>query len=185
MSIVEDRPAPLAQRPVLARHRLEIDGLRGLAVTLVVGYHVTTERVSGGVDVFLVLSGFFLVTSLGSQVARTGRVAVAATLSRTLWRLVPTTLLVLAATVVASAWVMRDSRWREVAEHLVSSVAFMENAHLVRQAVDHEAANAMASPMQHLWSLSIQVQVLLATPVLVGLGWFCWPAAAGRCTAAG
>lgn len=170
MSIVEDRAAPPAQRPVLARHRPEIDGLRGLAVALVVGYHVTTGRVSGGVDVFLVLSGFFLVTSLGGQVARTGRVAVAATLSRTLWRLVPTTLLVLAATVVASAWVMPESRWREVAEHLVASVLFVENANLVREAVDYEAANALASPVQHLWSLSIQVQVLVATPLLVGLG---------------
>ncbi len=172
-SIVEDRRARRAAPPVrrpAAHHRWEIDGLRGLAVVLVVGYHVTTGRVSGGVDVFLVLSGFFLVTTLGRQVTRTGRVAVVATLSRTAWRLVPTTLLVLLATVVASAAVLPRSRWREVADHLVSSVTFTENLRLVREAVDYNAANVLASPMQHLWSLSIQGQVLLATPLLVGLG---------------
>ncbi len=163
------RPPP-AQRPVARRYRAEIDGLRGLAVALVVFYHVATGRVSGGVDVFLVLSGFFLVTALGRQVERTGRVAVAATLSRTAWRLVPTTLLVLVATLAASVWVLPRSRWREVADHLLSSVTFTENLRLVREAVDYNAANVLASPLQHLWSLSIQAQVLIATPLLVALG---------------
>lgn len=176
MSIIErppaERSAGRADRSAGGRYRPEVDGLRALAVALVVGYHVTTGRVSGGVDVFLVLTGFFLVTTLGGQVARTGRVAVVPTLVRTLWRLLPTVLLVLAGTVVASAWVLPQTRWREVTGHLISSVTFSENVRLVREAVDYSATNAAASPMQHLWSLSIQVQVLLATPVLVGLGAF-------------
>src|SRR3954470_273733 len=141
------------------RRRAEIDGLRALAVTLVVVYHVFTGRVSGGVDVFLALSGFFLVQSMTSQIRRHGRVRVLPAVARTVSRLLPTALLVLLATVVVSMWVVPQSRWREIALHLLSSVTFTENARLVREAVDYSASHAAASPMQQFWSLSIQVQV--------------------------
>ena len=61
MTIIEQQPARAPDRAVGRRYRAEIDGLRALAVALVVVYHVFSGRVSGGVDVFLVLSGFFLV----------------------------------------------------------------------------------------------------------------------------
>jgi peptidoglycan/LPS O-acetylase OafA/YrhL len=153
--------------PLRAGRRAEVDGLRALAVALVVGYHVFTGRVSGGVDVFLALSGFFLVHSLAGRLARTGRIDPLTAIVRTLSRLAPAAVLVLAATAVAGAWVMPETRWRELAEHLASSVTFTENLRLVDEAVDYAANDAAASPMQQFWSLSIQVQVLLAVPVVV------------------
>ena len=170
MTIIEQQPARAPDRAAGRRYRTEIDGLRALAVALVVVYHVSTGRVSGGVDVFLVLSGFFLVEALSRQIDRTGQVQVLSTLTRTLSRLVPAALLVLAATVVASALVVPQTRWREIAGHLLSSVTFTENHRLVREAVDYSASNAAASPMQHFWSLSIQLQVLLVAPVVVAVG---------------
>ncbi len=161
-----------AGRPVGAApaRRTEVDGLRALAVTLVVGYHVSTGRVSGGVDVFLVLSGFFLVHSLAGQHRRTGRIRVLPQLVRTTSRLVPPALVVLAVTAVAGVLVVPEGRWRELAAHLLASATFTENQRLVLEAVDYSASNAMASPLQQFWSLSIQMQVLLAAPVLVVAG---------------
>jgi peptidoglycan/LPS O-acetylase OafA/YrhL len=163
-------PAGLQVTQGAPRHRAEIDGLRALAVSLVVGYHVFTGRVSGGVDVFLVLSGYFLAQTLGRQIGRTGSVRVLASISRTLTRLMPVALIVLSATAVGCALVVPESRWRETASHLVAAVTFRENVLLVREAVDYSASNAVASPMQHFWSLSIQVQALLVAPVLVAGG---------------
>src|SRR3954454_9979199 len=80
---IETQPtAPVVPGTGRSRRRPEIDGLRALAVTLVVVYHVFTGRVSGGVDVFLALSGFFLVQSMISQIRR-GRVRVLQAVART------------------------------------------------------------------------------------------------------
>ncbi|RZU33086.1 acyltransferase family protein [Blastococcus saxobsidens] len=149
------------------RYRTEIDGLRALAVSLVVGYHVLSGRVSGGVDVFLALSGFFLVHGLTGRLARSGRVRPLRAISRTLGRLVPSAALVLAGTVAAAVLVLPSTRWREIAEHLLSAATFTENHRLVAESVDYAASNLLASPMQQFWSLSIQVQVLVAAPFLV------------------
>ncbi|MGR6965962.1 acyltransferase family protein [Geodermatophilus sp. URMC 61] len=170
MSLLLDHTTTSAPHRPRAARRPEIDGLRALAVALVVGYHVGTGRVSGGVDVFLALSGFFLVHSLLGQIARSGRVRPLTSVTRTLSRLVPPAVLVLAGTVVASALVLPETRWRELAGHLFASATFTENHHLVAESVDYAANHAIASPMQQFWSLSIQVQVLLAAPVVVAAG---------------
>src|SRR5687768_18227741 len=111
-----DKSADAPARPV-SRRRPEIDGLRALAVVLVVGYHVFTGRVSGGVDVFLTLTGFFLVHSLGTHL-RGPRPDPLAPIARTLSRLAPAAFFVLVVTAALSIWVLPETRWREVAEHL-------------------------------------------------------------------
>ncbi|MCF6744617.1 acyltransferase [Blastococcus sp. KM273128] len=167
MSAPSIAPARVGTSAEPRRYRTEIDGLRALAVSLVVGYHVFSGRVSGGVDVFLVLTGFFLVHTLTSQLGRSGTVRPLRAVSRTLGRLVPPAALVLAGTVLASAVVIPSDRWREVADHLLAAATFTENRRLVAEAVDYSASNVLASPMQQFWSLSIQVQVLVAVPFLV------------------
>ena len=163
-------PSPTVQAGPYPARRPGIDGLRAVAVALVVLYHVTTGRVSGGVDVFLALSGFFVVHSLTGQIRRSGRVRPLTSITRTLSRLVPPAVLVLAGTVAASALVLPETRWRELAGHLIASATFTENHRLVAESVDYAASNAIASPVQQFWSLSIQVQVLVAAPVVVAAG---------------
>src|SRR3954451_12797859 len=173
VSVVTQSTAPVVPETGRSRRRAEIDGLRALAVTLVVVYHVFTGRVSGGVDVFLALSGFFLVQSMTSQFRRRGRIRVLHAVARTVSRLLPTALLVLLPTVVVSMWVVPQSRWREIALPLLSSVTFTENARVVREGVDYSASNSAANPMQQFWSLSIQVQVLVLAPAVVAAGAAC------------
>ncbi|MGY2004219.1 acyltransferase family protein [Blastococcus sp. SYSU DS1024] len=156
-------PRPAGRRPA---RRPEVDGLRALAVGLVVVYHVFTGRVSGGVDVFLALTGFFLVHSLAGRL-RSGTFDPITPIARSLSRLAPAAFVVLGATVALSAVVVPETRWREIVEHLIASVTFTENLHLVDEAVEYAANDAAASPMQQFWSLSIQVQVLVAVPLIV------------------
>jgi len=171
MAPLRDAPPTRAPEPARARrYRPEVDGLRALAVALVVTHHVFTGRVSGGVDVFLVLSGFFLVVTTTGQFERVGRLPVLPTLTRTVSRLLPTALLVLAGIASAGVLLVPQTRWRELADHLLSSVTFTENRRLVQEAVDYAAGSGAASPLQHFWSLSIQLQVLLLAPVVIAAG---------------
>ncbi|RBY85473.1 acyltransferase family protein [Blastococcus sp. TF02A-30] len=167
-------PAPATATPESPRRaavrRPEIDGLRALAVALVVVYHVATGRVSGGVDVFLVLTGFFLVGSLSGVLRRPGRRNPLQPVARSLSRLGPAAFVVLAATVVGGIALLPETRWRDLTTHLVASATFTENVHLVQQSTQYAADDASASPMQQFWSLSIQVQVLVVVPLLVVAG---------------
>ncbi|TFV64230.1 UNVERIFIED_ORG: acyltransferase [Bacillus sp. AZ43] len=162
-----DAEVPARPAPTPTVRRPEIDGLRALAVALVVGYHVFTGRVSGGVDVFLVLTGFFLVQGLVGQHRRTGRIDPVTPIVRSLSRLVPAAAVVLAVTAAAAAVILPETRWRDIAAHLISSLTFTENLRLVDEAVTYGARDAATSPMQQFWSLSIQVQVLVVVPLLV------------------
>jgi peptidoglycan/LPS O-acetylase OafA/YrhL len=169
MTVLADPVVAGAAPPTSPRRvrRAEVDGLRALAVALVVIYHVFTGRVSGGVDVFLALTGFFLVTTLGARFAGTDGFDPVRPVARTLARLAPAAFVVLAATGLAALAIAPQTRWREIVEHLVSSVTFTENLRLVDESVDYAARSATTSPMQQFWSLSIQVQVLVAAPFAV------------------
>jgi len=150
-----------------SRRRPEIEGLRGLAAVLVVVYHVWVGRVSGGVDVFFVLSGFLIVGLLARTVERGDRLDLGRTWTRLFWRLVPTAALVLLVSSVAAAVVLPASRWAQNQREAVSSTLFVENWRLALDAVDYYAENSAASVVQHFWSLSIQGQFYVVAPVLV------------------
>ncbi|MBW0117079.1 acyltransferase family protein [Pseudonocardia abyssalis] len=162
-------PAPAAPGPSVAtqrRFRPELQGLRAVAVVLVVVYHVWFNRVSGGVDVFFVITGFLLTGQLLRSTTRTA-VPVLRQWARTLGRLLPAALIVLLGTVLGSALVLPESRWLQAVREVLASSLFLQNWQLAADSVDYAAQNNSASVVQHFWSLSIQVQVMLAAPVLM------------------
>lgn len=77
------------------KFRPEIEGLRAVAALLVAVYHIWMMRVSGGVDVFFVVSGFLITTSLLSRYARDGYINFFSFIFGLLKRLLPNALLVL------------------------------------------------------------------------------------------
>ncbi len=160
------RAAPAAPR----RSRPEIEGLRALAVALVVVYHVWVGRVSGGVDVFFVLSGFFLTGSLVRQATATGTVDLRAHVARLVRRLTPPAAVVLTVTLLFSLVLLPRSRWADTVPQFPASLFHLENWALARAAVDYGADNSTASPVQHFWSLSVQVQASLLWALLVLAG---------------
>lgn len=161
--------APAAPGPPVAtqrRFRPELQGLRAVAVLLVVVYHVWFGRVSGGVDVFFLITGFLLTGQLLRSADRAA-VPVLRQWARTLGRLLPAALVVLLGTVVAGALVLPESRWLQTVREVLASALFLQNWQLAADSVDYAAQNNVASVVQHFWSLSIQVQVMLAAPVLM------------------
>ncbi|WP_433555544.1 acyltransferase family protein [Pseudonocardia xinjiangensis] len=152
----------------MSTYRAELQGLRALAVVLVVVYHVWINRVSGGVDVFFLLSGFLLTGQL-VRAAERGAVDVPRRWSRTLMRLTPAAVIVLAGTVVASAVVLPAGRWPQTVREIAAAALYLENWQLAADTVDYAARNNMTSVVQHFWSLSIQGQFFLIWPPLIAL----------------
>ncbi len=148
--------------------RPELQGLRALAVVLVVVYHVWFDRVSGGVDVFLLISGFLLTGQL-ARAAERGALDLPGRWSRMIVRLVPSMTVVLVATVVASAVLLPEGRWPQTVREVAAAALFLENWQLAADAVDYAARNNMTSVVQHFWSLSIQGQFYLLWPLVVAV----------------
>ncbi|WP_051232932.1 acyltransferase family protein [Pseudonocardia asaccharolytica] len=153
---------------VARRFRPELQGLRALAVALVVVYHVWFNRVSGGVDVFFLISGFLITGQLFRAAAR-GPIPFRPMWGRQIARLFPAALTVLLATVVAGLLLLPEARWLQTVREVVASAFFLENWRLAADAVDYSAQHNTASVVQHFWSLSIQVQFYVVWPLLVAL----------------
>jgi peptidoglycan/LPS O-acetylase OafA/YrhL len=163
-----DAPTVVLPRAVAPRTRIpEIDGLRGVAIALIVVYHVWLNRVSGGVDVFFLLSGFLITMTLVRSVEHQGRVRLVPFYARVARRIVPPALTVLVGVVVASIVFLPQVRWRGVVADVVAAALYGVNWHLGLNAVDYLASRYSASPVQHYWSLAVQAQFYLVWPLLV------------------
>ncbi|TLW94646.1 acyltransferase [Saccharomonospora piscinae] len=158
---------PATPRPE-RRFRPELQGLRALAALLVVVYHVWLDRVSGGVDVFFVITGFLLTGQL-YRASRRGRIDFRALWGRVITRLFPAALTVLLATMAAAVVLLPENRWAQTIKEVVASALFVENWRLAADSADYFAQHSTASVVQHFWSLSIQVQFYLVWPVVVAL----------------
>jgi peptidoglycan/LPS O-acetylase OafA/YrhL len=156
-----------ATTPSGRKFRPELQGLRALAVLLVVVYHVWLDRVSGGVDVFIMISGFLLTGQLTRAVAK-GRVEFRPLWGRMVKRLFPAALAVLVAVMAVSFVVLPEPRWFQTIREVVASALYFENWRLAADSVDF-AQNNGKSVVQHFWSLSIQGQLFLAWPLLIVL----------------
>ncbi|WP_339018670.1 acyltransferase family protein [Corynebacterium simulans] len=141
------------------RYRYDLDGLRGIAIALVVIYHVFVGRVSGGVDVFLLLSGYFF---LGSQLRYAAKPNASLNpwwpIWRTLRRLVPSLVLVIGATYILVRIFTPELMRTELAQQITATMLYFQNWELARQNADYTAASASTSPLQHMWSMAVQGQ---------------------------
>ncbi|MFD6675303.1 acyltransferase family protein [Rhodococcus zopfii] len=161
------RLRPAGDRAVGAGRRADLDGLRGLAIGLVVVFHVWFGRVSGGVDVFLALSGYFFVGALLRVTESTAPLDPRPVLRRVGRRLLAPLVLVLIAVTAAQVVLTPPTGWFSTAEQTFASLTFLQNWHLAHAANDYLAADPSVSPMQHLWSIAVQGQFYVAALVVV------------------
>ncbi|CAN5621705.1 hypothetical protein BH23ACT6_BH23ACT6_11860 [soil metagenome] len=152
--------------PRRRRFRPEIEGLRAVAALLVAAYHVWFGRVSGGVDVFFVIAGFMITTTLLGHLERTGRIDAGRYLGRLLTRLLPNALLVLTVVAAATWWLIPITRRDEVFAEIAASALYYENWELAARSVDYLDRGFTSSPVQHFWAMSIQGQFYLIWLVL-------------------
>jgi peptidoglycan/LPS O-acetylase OafA/YrhL len=155
--------------------RTDIQGLRAIAVSIVVAYHLAPDWLGGGfvgVDVFFVISGFLITSHLLAHAPRTGR-DLATFWSRRVRRLLPASLLVLTATLVASRLVAPDTQWENTARQARAAALYVVNWLLAGDAVDYLASENAPTAVQHFWSLSVEEQFYFVWPIaillLVGL----------------
>ncbi|MBF0723297.1 acyltransferase family protein [Sanguibacter inulinus] len=178
MSGLAGTPAPSAVTAAAAggaggarpRRRADIQGLRAVAVLLVVAYHLRPSFVPGGfvgVDVFFVISGFLIIGSLGREASETGRVRLARFYAHRARRLLPASALVIVVTVLLSVVLLPMTRWSEISGSALASVFSVQNLVLAFGSSQYEAASQAVSPFQHFWSLSIEEQFYLVVPLLV------------------
>lgn len=160
--------------PSRSSFRPELQGLRALAVGLVLLYHLWPNRISGGfvgVDVFFVVSGFLITGHLYKELSATGTIALSKFWARRVMRLLPLALTVLAISFIAMLLFLPETVWGMDVRQILSSVFYVENWVLAADSVDYMAADNEPSLVQHYWSLSIEEQFYILLP-LVLLGSF-------------
>lgn len=153
-------------------YRPEVQGLRFVAVLLVVLYHVFLDRVSGGVDIFLLISAFFLTLSFVRKLEAGRPLDLGRYWLHVFKRLLPLAVLTILGTLLLASLFFPEARIPRVRTEAWASLLYVENWALARAEVDYYAADAStASPFQHFWSLSVQGQVFLLWPLVFGLAW--------------
>jgi peptidoglycan/LPS O-acetylase OafA/YrhL len=158
--------------PVLSlpsdRYRPDIDGLRAVAVMLVVLYHAFPEAMRGGfigVDIFFVISGF-LITGIIARELDQQRFSLLGFYNRRIRRIFPALIVVLSAVLVLGWLWMLPAAYAQLSADVFASAAFVANFALLLQSgyFDVEAAK---KPLLHLWSLGIEEQFYLFWPLIL------------------
>jgi peptidoglycan/LPS O-acetylase OafA/YrhL len=157
-------------------YRVEIQGLRAVAVLLVVFYHSEVIFKSGfiGVDVFFVISGFVIAQSLNHQYSEQNSFSVASFYARRIRRLLPGLTAMLTVVLVLSTWLSTiSSRVQTVRTGLFATFS-LSNLFLFRFRPDgYFEVTEKTNALIHTWSLSIEEQFYLIFPIIFALVVLC------------
>lgn len=148
-------------------YRPEIQGIRTIGALLVACFHIWGGRVSGGVDVFFVISGFLITGSLYKELQNSQTIDVIAFWGRIAKRIAPMAYLVLALTLLTALLWMPQSRQSGFLSEVLYSAVHLENIKLMMNSVDYLAREEAPSPVQQFWALSVQVQFYAVWPFLL------------------
>ncbi|MFI6323941.1 acyltransferase family protein [Nonomuraea sp. NPDC050556] len=144
-------------------HRDDIEGLRAVAVLLVLGFHAAVPGLGGGfvgVDVFFVISGF-LITGLILRDLGQGRFSLADFYARRARRILPAAGVVLVVTAVAGWVLLPGVRLQDLAGDVLTAALYIANWRFIGQQTDYLAAERDPSPLLHYWSLAVEEQFYL------------------------
>jgi peptidoglycan/LPS O-acetylase OafA/YrhL len=150
--------------------RVDVEGLRAIAVVLVMLYHAGVPGFGGGylgVDVFFVLSGFLITRSLVAEAESTGTVQLRRFYARRVRRLLPASALVIGLSALAVRLWLPITAWRDFGGDVVAAALYVLNWRLAARSVDYLAEDVAASPVQHVWSLAIEEQFYFIWPALI------------------
>ncbi len=154
--------------PSLAHYRPDIDGLRGIAVLLVVIFHALPTWLPGGfvgVDIFFVISGY-LITKIILEQINAQTFSISDFYSRRIRRILPALLLVIAATYLAGYVLLLRDEFKHLSLHTLAATVFASNFLLWSESGYFDTA-AEIKPLLHLWSLSIEEQFYILWPALL------------------
>jgi len=150
-------------------HLPGLDGVRGVAVVIVLLYHHSITWITGGeltVSMFFTLSGFLITRLMVAEWGRSGTLSLRNFYDRRVRRLFPASFVVLLA--VAVLWTAFPGSGRRFAPwEWFSGAFYFENVYLQAAGKDYGGLFGLGNPLQHLWSLSLEEQVYLVFPVVV------------------
>lgn len=153
-----------------ASFRPDIEGLRAIAILLVVAAHAGVPWLAGGfigVDVFFVLSGFLITGKLVQEATATGRIRLLPFYVRRLRRLLPALLLMLLVVGLASTWLLSPFEQSEQLFTAQMAALWLSNFHFALGNFDYFAAGSETNLYLHTWSLGVEEQFYLVWPALV------------------
>jgi peptidoglycan/LPS O-acetylase OafA/YrhL len=158
-----------ARAPSSDRFRPDIEGMRAVAVGLVLLYHGFNAPFTGGfvgVDVFFVISGFLITNLLLNEKAQNGGVSIARFYARRVRRILPAATLVVLATVFVSYNLLGFIAGNQIATDAKWTAVFAANIHFGLLGTDYLGSQLPPSPLQHMWSLGVEEQFYLLWPAL-------------------
>ena len=149
----------------------EIDGLRAVAILLVVAFHAGVPQLGGGfvgVDVFFVLSGYLITGLLAREIERTGGIDLVDFYARRARRLLPALAVVLVATLAAGAvLLMPIGEQQGLGKSAIAASAFLANIFFWRTQSSYFAGPSEEIPLLHLWTLSVEEQFYIVWPLVM------------------
>jgi peptidoglycan/LPS O-acetylase OafA/YrhL len=151
-------------------YRPDIDGLRAVAVGLVVLFHAWPKWLRSGfigVDVFFVISGF-LITSIILKDLKGRAFTIRGFYVRRIRRIFPALVTVVLAVLAFGWYVLLQQEFAQLGKHVAAAAAFVANLVLWSEAGywDNES---VTKPLLHLWSLGVEEQFYLVWPVAMAL----------------
>ena len=152
------------------QYRADVEGLRAVAILLVVAAHANLPGLQGGfvgVDVFFVLSGFLITSLLVRELETTGSVALAQFYLRRLRRLLPALVFMLLCTCAAAAALLAPFEQVEQAPAARSATVWLSNMYFATRDLDYFGASAETNLFLHTWSLGVEEQFYLLWPALL------------------
>ncbi|MGA8330986.1 MAG: acyltransferase family protein, partial [Mycobacterium sp.] len=162
-------------RPPQADYRYDIEGLRGLTLLAILGFHAEIPGVGGGFvgpDIFFIISGFVITGQLWKEVSNSGTVGLRRFYGGRARRLLPVSAFVGIITMFGSAMLLSPLAIRNVIGDGIACALYVGNYRFALQGVDYFAADRPPSPFQHYWTLGVEEQFYLIWPILlVGTAW--------------
>ena len=146
-------------------YRPDIDGLRAIAILLVVIYHAFPSAMPNGfvgVDVFFVISGFLITSIIQSE----STFSIARFYERRVRRLAPALLFVLASVLLFGFIVLFDDELHQLSKHVVAGIGFSANIVFWLES-GYFDSSAELKPLLHLWSLGVEEQFYLIWPIVL------------------
>lgn len=169
-SALASKTRPGASTPASGRpRRLDIEGLRAIAVVAVVLDHLVHWPRGGfvGVDIFFVISGYLISGILLREATATGRISFRQFYIRRIKRILPAAAVVLSVTVTVAYVVFYPGRASSVGIDALWSLLFSANWRFAIQGTDYMNSGSAVSPLQHYWSLGVEEQFYIVWPWII------------------
>jgi peptidoglycan/LPS O-acetylase OafA/YrhL/lysophospholipase L1-like esterase len=151
-----------------------LDGVRGVAIIVIMGYHGGVFLTSGGfysLDTFFALSGFLITSLLISERQRTGAIRLGRFWARRARRLLPALLVMLLGVSLFAAFLVPANTYPTLRGDAFSALFYYANWHFIANGSNYFNQTALTSPLVHTWSLAVEEQFYLVWPLVV-LGLF-------------